>query len=300
MANNTKVFRSLIKKYFPDDLIVQLGALTQAHDVDNNTKTLDVIELLNQYHVPFSPLGNGTNRYGILIDGYAVKIALDRAGVIDNQREYKYSEKLYPYVIKVFECNKLIAVTEYVTIFEQQDYIDNQAKMREILHDITENFLAGDIGVSSINYVNWGMRPDGSITILDFAYIYDLSYRGFLCTCEDEGVLQYDNDYNYLVCPFCRRKWTFADIRKRISRKDELEEIGDIYQLGYVLRSAEEELPIDPTKSPLTDEQKKEFRKQHEKREKIKVIHPKQKYNDVDNEDQEKMLRELNNMLSNE
>ena len=148
--------------------------IADSYDVDNNTKTADIIELLNKYNVPFSPLGNGTNRYGILIDGYAVKIALDRAGKTDNKREFKYVKKLYPYVVKVFECLEtgLIAVTEYITIFSLDDFYDNQEEMRKILKDISSNFLVGDIGISTDNYVNWGIRSDGSIAILDFAYIY--------------------------------------------------------------------------------------------------------------------------------
>ena len=80
MEQQTKTFRSLIKKYFPVDLLIKIDILTETYDVDNNTKTKDVIDLLNEYNVPFTPLGNGTNRYGILIDGYAVKIALDKDG----------------------------------------------------------------------------------------------------------------------------------------------------------------------------------------------------------------------------
>ena len=230
-----------------------------------------------------------------MIDGYAVKIALDRAGKIDNKREFKYTEKLYPHVVKVYECseNGLVAVTEYITIFELNDFMDNQEKMRDILEDISSNFLIGDIGISTDNYVNWGMRHDGSLAILDFAYIYSLSYKGFQCTCEDEGTLEFDRDFNYLICPYCRRKWSFSDIRKRISRQDEINEIGDVKEIGYVMESAVEEHVIDANKSPLyKDVQKKP------KKEKVKIVkEPKQRYDDIDTDDQEALLAELNNML---
>lgn len=283
--NNTKVFRSLIKKYFPVELLIQLDMIAESYDIDNNTKTADIIELLNKYNVPFSPLGNGTNRYGILIDGYAVKIALDRMGKIDNKREFKYVKKLYPYVVKVYECLEtgLIAVTEYITIFSLDDFYDNQEEMRKILKDISSNFLVGDIGVSTDNYVNWGIRSDGSIAILDFAYIYSLSYKGFKCTCEDEGTLSFDNDYNYLICPFCRKKWEFSDIRKRITKQDEKNEIGDIMILGYVLEKDEEIQQIDPLKTPRPkDEKKKKKKKKH------RVIIKKDK-NDYDFDDTDQM-----------
>lgn len=283
-----KTFRSLIKKYFPVELLIKIDILTETYDVDNNTKTKDIINLLNEYNVPFSPLGNGTNRYGILIDGYAVKIALDRMGKIDNKREFKYTKKLYPSVVKVYECLEtgLIAVTEYITIFSLDDFYDRQSEMRDILEEISRSYLIGDIGISTNNYVNWGTRNDGSIAILDFAYIYALSYKGFQCTCEDEGMLEFDKDYVYLICPFCKKKWEFKDIRRRITKQDEINEIGDIMELGYVLKSEEEVHEIDPTKSPVKQKKKK--------KKKEKIEKPKKQKWDFDYEEQQKIRDEIN------
>lgn len=281
-----KTFRSLIKKYFPVELLIKIDILTETYDVDNNTKTKDIINLLNEYNVPFSPLGNGTNRYGILIDGYAVKIALDRMGKIDNKREFKYTKKLYPSVVKVYECLEtgLIAVTEYITIFSLDDFYDRQSEMRDILEEISRSYLIGDIGISTNNYVNWGTRNDGSIAILDFAYIYALSYKGFQCTCEDEGMLEFDKDYVYLICPFCKKKWEFKDIRRRITKQDEINEIGDIMELGYILKSEEEVHEVDPTKSPVKQKKKK----------KEKIEKPKKQKWDFDYEEQQKIRDEIN------
>lgn len=297
---NKKVFRSLIKKYFPVDLLIKLDQISTMHGIDNNSKTEDITKLLKEYNVPYSSLGNGTNRYGILVDGYAVKIALDRMGKTDNKREFKYAKRLYPSVVKVYECLEtgLLAVLEYITIFSLDDFYDNQQKMREILKEISQNFLIGDIGVNADNYVNWGTRSDGSIAILDFAYIYSLSYQGFKCTCEDEGTIEFDNDYNFLKCPFCSRKWSFSDIRKRITKQDEINEIGDIMKLGYVLHSDEELLTIDPEKTP----QKKDDEKQHKKKihikEQIKKEMEKNNVNEnISSKEQMEMLREINKMI---
>ena len=292
MEQQTKTFRSLIKKYFPVELLIKIDILTETYDVDNNTKTKDIINLLNEYNVPFSPLGNGTNRYGILIDGYAVKIALDRMGKIDNKREFKYTKKLYPSVVKVYECLEtgLIAVTEYITIFSLDDFYDRQSEMRDILEEISRSYLIGDIGISTNNYVNWGTRNDGSIAILDFAYIYALSYKGFQCTCEDEGMLEFDKDYVYLICPFCKKKWEFKDIRRRITKQDEINEIGDIMELGYILKSEEEVHEVDPTKSPVKQKKKK--------KKKEKIEKPKKQKWDFDYEEQQKIRDEINQEVS--
>lgn len=260
-----KAFRSIIKELFPVELLIQMDEISRQHDIDNNSKTPEIINLLRQYNVPFEPLGNGTNRYGILVNGYVVKIALDRMGKIDNQREFKYSKRLYPSVVKVYECatTGLVAVFEYVTIFTLDDFYSYQEDMRTILKEISENFLVGDVGISTDNYVNWGTRGDGTICILDFAYIYSLSYKGFKCTCEDEGTLQFDNDVVYLKCPMCGKKWSFSDIRKRISKADEINEIGDITKIGYILHSAEEKLEENPEFSPQDFKKPKEKKPKH-------------------------------------
>ena len=230
LVKKERNFRSRILQYFPMELLVKLYLVSTAHNVNNNDKTPKIVELLKQFNVPFTPLGNGTNRYGILVDGYAVKIALDDAGRMDNRREFRYAKQLDPYVVRVYECleNGLLAVFEYVTIFSYDEYLENQDEMRDILSEISHSYLIGDIGVSQANYVNWGTRQNGQICIMDFAYIYSLSYRGFQCTCEDHGILEFDQDYNTLVCPFCNKKWEFSDIRRRISKADEEKEIGNI------------------------------------------------------------------------
>ena len=258
-----KVFRSLIKKYFPNELLLELEEISLMHDIDNNGKTPFIIEALNKYNVPYTTLGNGTNRYGILVDGFAVKIALDKMGHTDNKREFKYSKRLYPLVVKVYECvpNGLVATFEYLSIFSIDDFIEKEEEMREILKIITDQFLVGDIGISNNNYINWGTRSNGEIAILDFAYIYSLSFQAFQCSCENEGTLQYDENFNYLICPFCHKKYQFKDIRKRISKQAEIDEIGDIRTLGYNLHKDEEVLKVDLEKSPYLKPKKKKTKK---------------------------------------
>lgn len=265
LVSKMRTFRSRILQYFPMELLVKLYLISINHDVNNNDKTPKIVELLKEFNVPFTPLGNGTNRYGILIDGYAFKIALDDAGRMDNRREFHYAEKLYPYVVKVYECmeNGLLAVFEYVTIFSYDEYLAAQDDMREILSEISHRYLIGDIGVSQANYVNWGTRQNGDVCIMDFAYIYSLSYRGFQCTCEDQGTLEFDQDFNHLVCPFCHKKWEFSDIRRRISKADEEKEIGnimvgdDVRKLTSPDQEFEVETEVETSKGKLPEKEKR-------------------------------------------
>lgn len=269
--------RSLIYKYFNKDLIVEITRATMMHDVDNNTKSKIIKGLLTEAGIPFTSLGTGTNRMAVQIDGYAVKFALDKDGMIDNRREMLYTKDLQPYVIKVYECmpNGLIAVTEYVTPFTLDDFAIYENKMRNILEDISVNFLIGDVGITRKNYGNWGIRNDGSgICILDFAYVYQVAFKIFTCNCDNTSLLKYDDNYNRLVCPNCGRIYTFGEIRKKVTKQKQEEEIGNIRRLGYNLTSEEELVkPIDEfepkiklhqkeKKINLTAEKIKELKKQ--------------------------------------
>lgn len=234
--------RSLINKYFTKEDYLHIYEITLTSGIDNNDKYILIQEYMRERGIPFTPLGAGTNRGTCLIDGYAVKFAFDNDGDLDSLKEMLYSKVLQPYVTKCYECTPsgLISVHEYVEIFTQDEFRTKQAEMREILEVLSEQYLIGDIGITSKNYVNWGMRPDGSICILDYAYCYNTSFSVFTCDCDDTSILQYDKAYVDLVCPTCGKKYTFGDIRRRITRKEHQEEIGDIRRVGYNLTKAEE------------------------------------------------------------
>ena len=243
-----KVYRSLLLEIFTKEQCIEIEKLSRTFSISNNTKVSILKEKLDEWGIKWTPLGPGTNRWAFMTDGYVVKIACDKDGKIDNQREFIYSRPLQPYVIKCYEtiCDGLMAVFEYVDSFKIDDYWQNQDKMREILEDIATNFLIGDVGVSSVNYVNWAYRDDGSLVILDYAYIYSVKFRTFDCGCRPGAMLHYDKDFNNLICPVCGKKHSFKEIRKRISRKDQDEEIGDVSKKGYILRKPEDELKFNP------------------------------------------------------
>jgi len=260
--------RSLIKKYFPPEVCLEIEKVTMLN-VSNNRKGEKIDAIIRAHGIPADRIGTGTNRIGFAIDGFAVKIALDKDGKIDNKREFKYSKQLYPYVVKVYEVDKvngLIAVTEYVKSFDESDFseIKRQSQMREILADISNQFLIGDVGISKNNFGNWGIRTDDdSICMLDFAYIYSISYRTFQCTCDNRTILKYDNDFVNLICERCRKKYTFGAIRKKISKQQQADEIGDISKLGYTLTKPEEEVDLVLELEPaLLEKAKKEKKKE--------------------------------------
>lgn len=273
----TVKLHSMIKKYFEPDVLLDIHKTAMHHDVDNNTKMMVINGILTDANIPFYPLGPGTNRYGIMIEDCAVKICLDEDGQTDNKREFIYSKAAQPHVIKTYECmaNGLISTSEYFEVMSKEDFErpSTQKKMKEILAALGEKFLIGDIGLDQKNYKNWGYRlSDRSLGILDFAYIYNLSYKVFQCTCQDHGMLYNNETYTKLICPYCRREFTFADVRRRISRKQEEEEIGDIRTKGYVVRDEYTTLPLDPRFSPVK-------KKKEKKKKDIIIKEEKQKWN---------------------
>ena len=170
-----------------------------------------------------------------------------------------YTKALQPYVVKVYEClpNGLIAVTEFVEIFTLADFHQNQDDMSYILNQISQQFLIGDCGITGKNYVNWGTRNDGTICILDFSYIYSVKYKIFGCSCNDDALLKYDSKFVNLICPYCGRKYTFGEVRRKITRAQQEEEIGDIKNLGYILTQGEEDVEIIPEFEPSNEKKKK-------------------------------------------
>lgn len=181
----------------------------------------------------------GTNRYAILIDGYVFKIAMDKDGVRDNWSEFSLSQELQPFVIKVYECNGLIIVTEYVTVISKEEFVNSKDEIRQTLSYLAQGYLLGDVGSVTKNFMNWGYRDDKSLVILDFAYIYRVLGEEMICgglnsdgsLCQD--ILEYDQDFNNLICPKCRKKYTFHDIRRKINREYEIKEISTIKKVAY-------------------------------------------------------------------
>ena len=240
--------RSLLNRYFTDEIKMELLKITFLTEFNNNEKSELARKVLNKYNIPYNSLGNGTNRLGVQIDGYAVKIALDADGMIDNRRETLYSSKLQPYVIKVYEAyqNGLIMVCEYVRPFGMDDLSMYKGRVQSILKEISETFFIGDVGLTPKNYANWGFRlSNNEVVCLDFAYIYSVSYNLFRCPKCKDRLLKYDNNFVKLSCPICGREYEFGDIRRRISSAKQEEEIGNILRLSYVIKGGKTEEVFD-------------------------------------------------------
>ena len=105
-------------------------------------------------------------------------------------------------------------------------------------------------------------------------------------------MVEYDNDFVNLICPNCRKKYSFTDVRKRITRADEAAEIGDMHDYSYTVHGATEELPIDPRFTEIKEKKKKKNKNKHTDEPSIK-----EEYTtfDLTDEEYEKLKEELLN-----
>lgn len=249
---------SRIHSKFTPDMLKKLNSISSNPFEENPAKVNKILKTLDEFlgEGNVMLLGPGTNRLAVLIDNYVYKIALDKHGYIDNWNELSMTEELQPYVIKVYESNGLLAVTEYVTVVSKEEFIDKRDEMAVILEDLSQSYLLGDVGLVQKNFLNWGYRDTGELVILDFAYIYRVRWANILCP-DCDIILNYDNNYYNLVCPVCQRTYNFIEIRNRIDIEQEQEEIDTFKRSAYKLTTPEifvedgtiKEVRIEPIKN---------------------------------------------------
>lgn len=256
--------QSRILRYLSEDILQALNRICRDPTIrDNNQKSTKILNTLDKFNVDYSYLGTGTNRVAVLIDGYVFKIAMDRLGVNDNWAELSLTQELQPVVTKVYECNNngLILVAEYVELISKSSFEERADEIRDILSTIADRYLLGDIGTVLKNYTNWGCRDDGDLVILDFAYIYRIEGKEMICGAllnedglECDGFLEYDDNFYYLICSKCGKKYLFTDIRMRINPDIEESQRQLIKQLATKMNSVEMEVEdeedIEPDDQP--------------------------------------------------
>lgn len=249
--------RSRINEFIPDAAMKEMYQLCMNPTISNNNDKADgMLMLLRKHNVECTELGPGTNRFAVLIDNYVFKIGLDKQGLQDNANEYVLSEELQPLVTKTYElsANWLITVNEYVTVIDREEFVENEPIMRRILGELADSYLLGDVGIHPKNFTNWGYRDDGDLVILDFAYIFNVQSTELMCH-DDMTMLDYDANFHNLFCPRCRRKYTFSDIRRRISIEQENRDHELAIQNSYKLSKAVQSFnrPISKYDDPIDE-----------------------------------------------
>ena len=213
--------KSLINKFFPKETIKKLYYhATNVRFEDNNEKAEIIKYILGP---EFEELGTGTNRIAFLHNGFVVKVALDYRGCVDSFTEYKRSQELPELLAYTYETNFLINIAEYVTVISKEEFLRNEAQIKEVLKKISAGgYIFDDIGFSLKNSYNWGYRDNGDLVILDYGYLYrrptGTNESAFSCPrCRDE--LHWNSNYTGFICSNtqCSTKYSIMDVRRRMS-----------------------------------------------------------------------------------
>ena len=204
-----------ILELFPEKLINKLSEICDNFDIpDNNLRADKMIKVLNKYG--FEEVGCGTNRIVVHEtddEEFVYKIALDSAGIKDNNMEYDLSFELPGLVVKNYESTGLISKAQFVYTFNSNDIDTYYTDVMDKLDIIKQKYLLFDVGPRS--YKNWGYTTDGygnieDILLLDYAYLVKMSdisiKRCRKCGC----TLAYQDDLSGLICNDCGTEYSFA------------------------------------------------------------------------------------------
>lgn len=210
---------SKIKSIFSADCIHDLASVCDTKRIPSNIQKMFLAaKVLLKYEIQFVVLGGATNRLVIQVGDYAIKIAVDQQGYKDNFMEYSICRELQPYVTKSYETNGYILVQECVRLMTDDEWVNRKGDILRILDALSHDYLLGDVGYIPKNRANWGLRDDGNVVILDYAYCHRATQKLFECEVCGDGILVYDQNYDFLMCnnrEACHARFTYNE-RKRI------------------------------------------------------------------------------------
>ena len=252
-------YRSRLNQ-LPLDLKYGLGELTFQKGMLPPSRKSKAVELLKKYNVDFIDVGTGTNRFIAKYDNFAMKVALDNDGIADNKQEYAISEQLnHIFPTSAADALELsngghILMSDYCPAFTSyQEMYDHHSRIEQILEAWSNaGFLLGDVGISRINYANWGLKGDKAICI-DYAYVIPASLYTFRCICGESDIAITDNTFTAYKCLSCGRIIEDSLLRKRISPEIRMKMLenatkGSILMTGPTL---DKEIPDDVIAKPL-------------------------------------------------
>lgn len=210
---------SKIKTIFPKECIHDLASVCDTKRIPSNIKKMILVaKVLKANGIQFVILGGATNRLVVQVGDYAIKIAVDQQGYKDNLMEYSICRELQPYVTKSYETNGYILVQQCVRLMTDDEWVNYKGDILRILDSFSHDYLLGDVGYITKNRANWGIDDNGNVVILDYAYCHRATQKLFECEVCGDGILVYDQNYDFLMCnnrESCHARFTYNE-RKRI------------------------------------------------------------------------------------
>lgn len=209
--------RSKLKQLMDPRLLELLSAICDTREIQNNQEKMDLAQrLLNKYRMRAEPLGGATNRYVTMIDGYAIKFAIDEQGYKDNLMEFCLSTEV-PWTTKSYETNGYSLVQQCIRRLTDEEWRMRKHEILKILDAVGQEYLLGDVGYYDVNKTNWGIDDDGDLRMLDYAYCHRLTEDLFTCPyCG--SLLKYDSNFVYILCTDranCHGRFSYNDIKQR-------------------------------------------------------------------------------------
>ena len=202
----------------------------------------------------FARLSGGTNRivYRHLDDpSFVMKVAIDRVGMNDSNREFKNQQFLKPYVCKIFDstpCGTMSTVERVYPITSKEEF---QSVSTEVFYLIVTKliglYVAEDIGKNYFR--NYGIRPGFGVVLLDYPYFYRVDESKLFCTAIDPdtntrctGLIDYDAGFNHLFCTKCGRRYLAVDLEDKNPNNDPIIFKGGKYPMKVTLMRGNEEV----------------------------------------------------------
>lgn len=179
--------RSKLNRFIPDDVKDQLYLIASDVTIPDDNEKADMISRIME-NIGFQEIGTGTNRIAFMKDGYVYKVALDERGFIDNVSEYKRAIEFPKYFAKVYETNRTILICEYCELISEDEFSERKGEIKQILEYLSRFYVMDDIGLTTKNYCNWGLRTNlnsdkQDLVIIDNAYFYPIRNNTQMLTC---------------------------------------------------------------------------------------------------------------------
>jgi hypothetical protein len=207
MTDEQTLARSRLRA-IPSETIMALYNIYEDYTLtDCNEKANLIAQVMEP--LGFVEIGCGTNRVVFRKHNYIYKVALDRRGRQDNINEYQICVEMPQIFYKVYEIGGLkdvgglMLVGEYAELISEAYFIEHKNQIKKILELASHSFIMDDVGLTTKNFCNWGLRynPDGteSLIIIDNAYFYPIKNAQTI-TCQCGGKIVPSSDYTYYVC----------------------------------------------------------------------------------------------------
>jgi hypothetical protein len=212
-------YRSRLNQ-LPLDLKCELGELVYQKGMLPESRKSKAVELFTKYKVEFIEVGTGTNRFIVKYDDYALKIALDNDGVADNKQEYAMCDILkngMSYSYEISKGGNLLTAEYCPAMTSYQELYNHRNEIKAILEDWSSRCILGDVGISRINYANWGLRNGVEPVCIDYAYVFPSTTKIFKCICGASDIAHTDETYTVYKCLSCGRIIEDSTLRQRIT-----------------------------------------------------------------------------------